>query len=113
MRKIEPQEPSSAGAQAQYAAAVRTEALERIAELGRCAQQCEQRAALQILDAIDAEALLNAAVEYRRQQRNLLETFYPFATLLPERPRRMRIHPLAIYFALLALALGWLLWRFL
>lgn len=61
----------------------------RVIELGRYAAECELRAAKQEVDAIDAEALLDAASRYRQEQmaeltRIMREAVYPHANALGE-----------------------------
>lgn len=106
------QSPSDHG-QLEYEAAVHVEALERITELEQCALECEQRAANPTLDAIDAEALLDAAAEYRRRRGELLCAFYPLSTLLLEEPERRRRANwfILLYCALAIGGLAYLVWR--
>jgi hypothetical protein len=109
---------SEAHRKAEFEAAVRLEALERLTVLGRSAAQCEARAAQADLDAIDAEALIEAGREYRRQQCAILKSFYPHANILRERPRLRFRDPVAFFRFILALsvllaAAGILLWRWL
>jgi hypothetical protein len=107
----------------QYEIAVQSQALERIDQLERYARQCELRAASAALDAVDAEALLDAAQEYRRQRDELLQAFYPLGNVLtrPEAcggltetvDRRQRLARRAdLYFIALALlTLAIIVWR--
>jgi hypothetical protein len=98
----------------QYEIAVQSQALERIDQLERYARQCELRAASAALDAVDAEALLDAAEEYRRQRDELLQAFYPLGNVLTETAdHRQRLARRAdLYFIALAfLTLAIIVWR--